>query len=127
MKIGAYLQNIDQKLVTCRLGDTARQAAVTLREHGIGAMPVLSADGTLVGMLSERDLVAYFAREGSALEDLKVEDMLTKSVVFMSPEADLADAMQTMNKHGFRHIPIVADGKVVGVVSIRDVLDALLS
>lgn len=122
MKIGTYLQNIDQKAVTCGPHDSAQDAATKLRENGIGAMPVQAADGKLVGMLSERDLVAEFSKLGAGLQDLEVKDILTKSVVFMSPEADLADAMQTMNKYGFRHIPIMSDGQVMGVISIRDVL-----
>ena len=122
MKIGTYLQSIEQKAVTCGPHDGAQDAATKLKDNGIGAMPVLADDGKLVGMISERDLVAEFAKRGAGLQDLKVKDILTKSVVFMSPEADLADAMQTMNKYGFRHIPILNDGEVMGVISIRDVL-----
>ncbi|NNE21970.1 MAG: CBS domain-containing protein [Rhizobiales bacterium] len=122
MKIGTYLQKIEQKAVTCGPHDSAQDAAIKLKTNGIGAMPVLADDGKLVGMISERDLVAEFADRGAGLQDLEVKDILTKSVVFMSPEADLADAMQTMNKHGFRHIPILSDGEVMGVISIRDAL-----
>ena len=127
MKIGVYLKSIDQKAVTCGPHDSAQVAATRLRENGIGAMPVLASDGKLMGMISERDLVAEFARVGAGLQDVDVKDILTKSVVFMSPEADLADAMQTMNKHGFRHIPILDNGKVMGVISIRDVLALAVS
>lgn len=127
MKIGTYLQNIDQKAVTCGPHDSAQDAATKLRENGIGAMPVLADDGKLVGMISERDLVAEFSKLGAGLQDLEVKDILTKSVVFMSPEADLADAMQTMNKYGFRHIPIMSGSEVLGVISIRDVLALAVS
>lgn len=127
MKIGTYLQKIEQKAVTCGPHDGAQAAAIKLKDAGIGAMPVLADDGKLVGMISERDLVAEFAKRGAALQDMKVKDILTKSVVFMSPEAELADAMQTMNKHGFRHIPILSNGEVMGIISIRDVLALAVS
>ena len=122
MKIGEYLKSVEQKAVTCGPHDRAQDAACKLRDNGIGAMPVLAEDGKLVGMISERDLVGEFAKHGSGLTELQVENILTKSVVFMSPEANLADAMMTMNKHGFRHIPILDQGEVMGVISIRDVL-----
>jgi len=122
LKINEYLEKIGQKPVTCHSTDSVQSAATKLQQHGIGAMPVLSSAGMLVGMLSERDLVRDFAKHGAGLAELKVSDILTKSVIFMSPNADLADAMKTMNNHGFRHIPVLDEGKLVGVISIRDLL-----
>ena len=122
MKIGEYLQSINQSAVSCKPDHTAQEAASILREHDIGAMPVLCDLGKLVGMISERDLATRFAELGPGLAELKVEDMLTKSVIFMGPHASMEDALKTMNNHGFRHIPIVSGGEVIGVISIRDVL-----
>ena len=122
MKIGTYLKDIEQKPVTCRPEESARDAANRLKEHGIGAMPVVGGDGKLIGMLSERDIVGQFATQGTGLADLTVADMLTESITYMSPEADFSAAMDTMNKHGFRHIPILDGDKLIGVISIRDVL-----
>ncbi|MBU1210201.1 MAG: CBS domain-containing protein [Alphaproteobacteria bacterium] len=53
---------------------------------------------------------------------MNVGDVLTKAVIFMSPNADLLEAMKAMNDHGFRHLPILNDGKLLGVISIRDML-----
>ncbi len=122
LKIGEYLEKVRQSPVTCHHNDSVQEAATKLKENGIGAMPVMSSDGKLVGMLSERDLVREFSEHGTALEDLSVGDILTKNVIFMGPEADLSDAMKTMNDYGFRHIPILSDGKLLGVISIRDLL-----
>ncbi|NNE24185.1 MAG: CBS domain-containing protein, partial [Rhizobiales bacterium] len=61
MKIGTYLQKIEQKAVTCGPHDSAQDAAIKLKTNCIGAMPVLADDGKLVGMISERDLIAEFA------------------------------------------------------------------
>ena len=122
MEIREYLEKIGQSPVTCLRTDAVQDAATKLKENGIGAMPVLSSDGMLIGMLSERDLVREFSKHGGALVDLTVGDILTKSVIFMGPGADLSDAMKTMNEHGFRHIPILDEGKLLGVISIRDLL-----
>ena len=96
MKIGMYLGAIGQKVVTCRPGDTALEVADKLKKNSIGAMPVLNEVGKLVGVISERDLIGKFSQHGADLVDMKVETMLTKSVIFMGPNADLSDAMKTM-------------------------------
>ena len=116
------MEKIGQSPVTCHRNDSVQDAATKLKENGIGAMPVLSLDGALVGMVSERDLVRKFSEHGGDFLNLTIGDILSESVIFMSPGADLSDAMKTMNKHGFRHIPILSDGKLVGVISIRDLL-----
>lgn len=122
MEIGEYLEKVGQKPVICHRSDSVQDAATKLNDNGIGAMPVVSSDGSLVGMLSERDLVRAFSKQGAKLADLTVGDILTKTVIFMGPSAELADAMKTMNEHGFRHIPILKEGKLCGVISIRDML-----
>lgn len=122
LKIRELLEKAERAPVTCHRSDSARDAATKLKANGIGAMPVLSSDGTLVGMLSERDLVREFSKHGADLTDLTVGDILTKSVIFMAPSADLSDAIRAMHQHGFRHVPILDAGKLIGVISIRDLL-----
>lgn len=123
MQIGSYLASIDQKVVSCELGDSAQEVAKRLTEADIGAMPVVCHQGKIVGMISERDLTNRFAKMGADVTSLKVDDMLTKSVMFMGPKATLADAFNTMRVRKFRHIPILEAGKIIGVISIRDVLE----
>jgi CBS domain-containing protein len=122
LKIKELLEKAGRTPVTCHRSDSAQDAATKLQENGVGAMPVLSSDGTLVGMISERDLVREFSKHGAELTDLTVGDILTKSVIFMAPSADLSDAMRAMHQHGFRHVPILDAGKLIGVISIRDLL-----
>ena len=122
LKIIDVLEKFGRTPVICHRSDYAQDAATKLKENGIGAMPVLSLDGTLVGMLSERDLVREFSKHGAGLTELSVGDILTKSVIFMAPSADLSDAMRTMHQHGFRHVPILNAGELIGVISIRDLL-----
>lgn len=122
LEIREYLKKIGQKPISCHSDDSVQDAATKLKENGIGAMPVLSPAGMLVGMFSERDLVREFSKLGAELANRKVGDILTKSVIFMGPNAELSDAMRTMNDNGFRHIPILSEGKLLGVISIRDML-----
>ena len=96
MKIGDYLQSVQQTVITCRPDETARDAAERLKTHGIGAMPVMSDDGKLVGMISERDLANGFSVHGALLADMKVRDLLAKRVIFMGPGAKMRHALQTM-------------------------------
>ena len=123
MKIRDYLSSIGQQPVTCLPTDSAQAAAQQMAEANIGAMPVLSSEGKLVGMISERDLANAFARTGAKIADLAVADMLTKSVLFMGPDAGLDDAYHIMRAHNFRHVPILESGRVIGMISIRDVLE----
>ncbi len=123
MKIRTYLESIKQVPVTCRLGDTAREAAQAMTNANIGAMPVIDEDGHLLGLVSERDIANSFARMGTEFAELKVADMLTKSVIFMGPNATLHDGFVTMRNHNFRHVPIVEGGQVIGMISIRDILE----
>lgn len=123
MKIGDYLKNIKQVPVTCGLGDTAQTAAKLMSDANIGAMPVIDEEGHLIGMISERDITNNFAKLGTKVAELTVADMLTKSVIFMGPNATLNDGFVTMRNHNFRHVPIIERGEVIGMISIRDVLE----
>ena len=123
MKIGDYLKNIKQVPVTCRLSDTAQTAASLMANANIGAMSVIDEDGHLVGMISERDIANNFAKLGAEVTELTVADMLTKSVIFMGPNATLNDGFMTMRNHNFRHVPIIERGEVIGMISIRDILE----
>lgn len=123
MRIGTYLESIEQSVVSCQIGDSAQEVARKLTAADIGAMPVVCDQGKIVGMISERDLTNRFSKMGADVTALKVDDMLTKSVMFMGPNATLADAFNTMRMRKFRHIPILEAGKIIGVISIRDVLE----
>ncbi len=123
MQIGTYLATIDQKVVSCQLGASAQEVAQRLTDADIGAMPVVCHEGKIVGMISERDLTKRLSKMGADVTKLKVDDMLSKSVTFMGPGATLSDAFNTMRIRRFRHIPILDAGKIIGVISIRDVLE----
>lgn len=93
-----------------------------LAEHGIGAV-VVSTDGTTVaGIVSERDVVRAIRSRGAALLDAPVTEVMTADVVVTAPDGPVEDLMRLMTERRIRHVPVVADGRLVGIISIGDVV-----
>jgi len=102
------------------------EAVAVLRREGIGAL-VVSRDGVAVdGILSERDIIHGLARMGPQLLDAKVEQLMTRRVFTCTPRDSIADLMAEMTKRRIRHIPVVQDGELAGIISIGDVVKARL-
>jgi CBS domain-containing protein len=87
-------------------------------------MPVLTEEGDLAGIVSERDLVREFATRSSELQALKVEDVMTRDVITIRPDDSAAVAAGLMREHGIRHLPVLEGGKVLAVISIRDIVSS---
>ncbi|MGH8825145.1 MAG: CBS domain-containing protein [Jiangellaceae bacterium] len=93
-----------------------------LAEHGIGAA-VVSGDGTSVdGIVSERDIVRALAARGATVISEPVSAIMTGDVKTCAPDAPVVDLMRTMTEGRFRHVPVVSDGRLVGIVSIGDIV-----
>lgn len=105
---------------------TVFEALKILSEAKIGALPVIEA-GKLVGIFSERDYARKIILEGKASKDTKIREVMTASVCCVSPGQSLKECMALINKNRFRHLPVVEGGKVVGIVSIGDVVRALVT
>ena len=125
MKVLTILATKGTQVVTIRPELTLREAVAVLAQHNIGALPVLDADGTLVGIVSERDVIHWIARDAAIL-DAPVSAVMTRDVVVGSPQDDLMSVVQTMTTRRFRHLPVVDQGKLVGIISIRDLVKAQL-
>ncbi len=97
------------------------QAILHLASKRIGALLVVDADQRIVGILSERDIVRALVAGSHALED-HVRDHMTEFVVTCSLDTSLAEVMDMMTRGRFRHVPVMADNEVVGIVSIGDVV-----
>jgi CBS domain-containing protein len=123
MKIGMYLDRIGQKLISCDPGDSIQSVARALTKHRIGAMPVLQAGGRMVGIISERDLVRGFSEHATSVLGLRARDLMTRNVVTCGLDDTLSCACKLMKEHGFRHMPIVENGSVRGIISVRDLLE----
>ena len=88
----------------------------------IGAFPVCDAHGTLVGVISERDVMRGFAKEGARLADRHVHDLMTRDVVTCAHDQTMPEAEKLMHEHRIRHIPVMDGAKLIGMLSIRDVM-----
>jgi CBS domain-containing protein len=98
------------------------QAAETLGKLRIGALLVMQ-DGAVLGILSERDVVRHLGAEGAAVLDRKVSEVMTPDPLSCHPADALLLIMKRMSEGRFRHMPVMEDGKLVGLISIKDVVD----
>ena len=122
MLIGQILAAKGSAVVTTQPDATIAEVASLLKRQRIGAVVVSDPDGRLCGIISERDLARGLADHGAKLLDMRVRQLMTADVVTCSPEDGLEKLMQSMTEGRFRHLPVVKDGQMVGIISIGDVV-----
>jgi CBS domain-containing protein len=123
MNVATLLAKKGVKIVTIGPQDTIRQALGRLAEHNIGALVVVDGQGAIAGIVSERDIVRALARSEAILVE-PIATIMTRDVVKGTPQDDLAAVGNTMTEHRFRHLPIVEGSRLVGVISLGDVVKA---
>ena len=101
---------------------SVKEVSALLAEKRIGAVVVTDQADAVEGIISERDVVRGLAQHGSSILDKKVEELMTKNVITHGLDDHIDDLMQKMSKSRIRHLPILDDGKLVGVISIGDVV-----
>ncbi len=129
MKLGNLLSTKDFKyrlVVTVQPNETISAAIQKLAEHDRGSLPVCNNKGELVGIISERDIVRKCFAPSMDYAKIKIQDVMTKKVVIGNPEDDLSYAISVMKEKRIRHIPIVDNKKVIGMISMRDLLGVQL-
>ena len=102
---------------------TVTELIATLAERNVGALPVVDG-GRLVGIVSERDVVRRLHAGGAAVLDARVADIMTSEVTTCSPSDGAAELASVMTRGRFRHLPVVVDGRLAGIVSIGDLVKA---
>ncbi|MFI6388502.1 CBS domain-containing protein [Nonomuraea sp. NPDC050547] len=126
MLIGTILRNKGSDVMTVAPGATVRELLAQLAEHNIGAV-VVSADGeTIDGIVSERDVVRRLHDQGAAVLDAEVAAIMTTEVRTVGPNANVDELRRIMTTHRFRHMPVVDQGRLVGIVSIGDVVKSAI-
>ncbi|MBC3192929.1 CBS domain-containing protein [Pseudonocardia sp. C8] len=130
MKVSDILQFKGDSVHTVLSWNTVPEAAARLAgPPAIGAL-VVSDDGfreRVDGIVSERDIVRRFASDGAGLVKLTVADIMTRHVITCSPDDSIAEVMATMNRWRHRHLPVVENGKLCGLISIGDVVKQRLA
>ena len=126
MKVREYLATLKRVIITCRPEDTIETAATVLATNHIGAMPVRDANGRIIGMFSERDIIRAFSQRGREVQRLLVGDVMATKLIVCAPEDAMVTARKLMKANRIRHLPVMEDGHLVGLLSISDALEAIL-
>ena len=113
-------------MVTVKPEDTVLEAIKVLAREDIGAAAVI-ADGKLVGIFSERDYTRKVILLGRHSESTRIEEIMTRNVICVNPRTKTRDCMALMSEKNIRHLPVVEDGRVVGMVSIRDIVTDIIA
>lgn len=121
MTIGAILHGRTGPVIAARKDDTVRAVIDLLAQHRIGAVPVMEGEA-IVGIFSERDLVRLMSSYGPDALDRKLDEVMTKSPVTCEPGTAVMGALSQMTQRRIRHLPVVEGGKLVGFVSIGDLV-----
>lgn len=111
-----------QTLTVLDAGDNVRSAASRMADANIGAAAVVDA-GRLAGIFSERDLMARVVAKGLNPDDTAVGTVMSKELVVAAPSENFDDALQKMHAIRARHLPVVEEGELVGMISLRDLLE----
>lgn len=126
MRITDILEKKGTAVATVAPEATVGDVVEALAAHGVGAL-VVSSDGVRIeGIVSERDVVRQLDRQRDGLLARRVADVMSSPVLTCPPESDVAEAMSTMTSARVRHLPVVRDGTLVGIVSIGDVVKATI-
>jgi CBS domain-containing protein len=127
MKIRDLLKIKGRPVITIRPTETVAAAIQKLAEYDRGSIPVCNEKGELVGIITERDIVRKCFVPMDTLASVRIEDVMTKGVAIGAPEDDLDYAISVMKQKRIRHLPIIDQQQVVGMISMRDLLDVQLS
>ncbi len=111
-----------QTVVSAPADTTVRAAAITMARHKIGAILVVDDQGRLAGLFTERDVLNRVVAQGLDPDSTQLSTVMTAELQTASPDKPLAHALHMMFEGGFRHVPVVEDGRPVGMVSARNAL-----
>lgn len=119
--IARVLASKGHEVTTITTEASLADAVAVLRDRGVGALVVTDGDD-VIGMVSERDVVRHLADDGPAALDRRVAQVMTSPVTTCTPTATTDQLMATMTEGRFRHLPVIDEGRLVGIVSIGDVV-----
>ncbi|HUF45651.1 MAG TPA: CBS domain-containing protein [Aestuariivirgaceae bacterium] len=122
MSVAAILKEKGTDVATAPGKTTLAEIAVLLERRRIGAVVITGPRGAIEGIVSERDIVSAVARSGTDVLNRPVSEVMTRAVRSCVPTDSIYELMNVMTEHRVRHLPVVVDGKLQGIVSIGDVV-----
>lgn len=124
MNVAAILKLKGRDVATARAEASLMEIVGNLARHKVGAMVIVDAANRVVGIVSERDIVRALSTQGAEVLGHTAADFMTREVVTCSEEDTVVELMERMTDGRFRHLPVIADGELAGIVSIGDVVKA---
>jgi CBS domain-containing protein len=125
MQVKEILRVKGNRLISAEPGDRAVDAVKTMAEQNLGSLVVLD-QGRMAGLLTFHELLAALAKRGGSLGDVKLSEIMVHDPVMATPDMEVNDLRRTMLDTGARYLPVMQDGKLLGVISFRDVAKAVL-
>lgn len=122
MIIANILKVKGRSVTTARPDDTVQEIADRLAQKKIGAIVIVGGGGSVIGIISERDLIRVIAQRGADALSMPVSEVMTREVVVCSEATSVDDIMEMMTNGRFRHLPVVEENGLVGIVSIGDIV-----
>ncbi len=122
MIIANILKVKGRSVTTARPDDTVQEIADRLAQKKIGAIVIVGGGGSVTGIISERDLIRVIAQRGADALSMPVSEVMTREVVVCGEATSVDDIMEMMTNGRFRHLPVVEEGRLVGIVSIGDIV-----
>lgn len=111
-------------LITIEAGATAKKAAELMDKHDIGCL-IVASYGNPIGIITERDMLKRVLLQEKDLAKTKVGNIMSAPLITSNPESDIRDAVRIMNERRIKKLPILEDGKLIGLVSLTDVMRSL--
>ena len=122
MRVADVLKQKGSTVITIHTYAPVTAATEILHSKNIGALPVLDKEARLVGIISERDIINGLAQHGVQVLTMHVEKIMTEHVFTCTPNHHISDIMARMTRHRVRHLPVVEDDQLCGIISIGDVV-----
>ena len=127
MKIKDISKITGRDVITVEPNAALSEAVDKMVNNAIGALPVCEANGKLIGIISERDILKGLYQRSNNIGNAKVKDIMTKDVIVGIPEDDIEVVLKTMTEKGVRHLPVMSGTSIVGILSLRDMIEERLT
>ena len=127
-KIGIQVQDLmSSPVITVILTETMKEVATIMSKNDIGSIVVTGSKEKLVGIITERDIVTRLTALNRLPSQVKVEDVMSSPVITIAPDKDIKEAAMSMKEHGIRRLVVVERGKVIGIITSRDIFDEMVT